>query len=434
MDIMRVGARMVLAAFMACSLVPAGYAEVSGQGCKAGAPVQAVEEGNGIAQAGNGGKEAEARPNPFRAEKGDLCMVQVTSMIEGSGEWVLTTDSEDGKKESIPKSQVFTDIGPGPASVVAGEHGIYDVLAQALIGMAPGDSGILRMKPEEQYGKHDDAMVKTFDRIKNMPKKVEMTPYAFFGKEESFPQVGKVIDLNPYFNGRIVEITANKAFLEAVPSGELRRVEEYGVTTIEEKENDYIISLDPVIGADFKLSNRVGKITSKDEKQFTVDFNHPLAGKTIKIEFQVVELRKKSELEGSEISWIKGFNEGRSARMENNKPGVFVLYAEWCGWSKRLLKETMTDIRVRRLAQDFVWTKVDCDKEKQVATEFGVEHYPVILIIGKDGELANKITGFVKADVLEKQLMMALQKDAADKQGQAKTGQGTAGEQKEPKG
>ena len=75
------------------------------------------------------------------------------------------------------------------------------------------------------------------------------------------------------------------------------------------------------------------------------------------------------------------------------------VYTDWCGWCKKLDRETYADARVRTALREFVPIKVDAEKGgRAVAEKYGVRGFPTILFVGADGRIIRKVQGYVDAD------------------------------------
>jgi thiol:disulfide interchange protein len=75
------------------------------------------------------------------------------------------------------------------------------------------------------------------------------------------------------------------------------------------------------------------------------------------------------------------------------------VYTDWCGWCKKLDRETYSDGRVRAALRDFVPIKVNAEKGgRSVAERYGVDGFPTILFVAADGRVVRKVQGYVDAD------------------------------------
>ena len=130
-----------------------------------------------------------------------------------------------------------------------------------------------------------------------------------------------------------------------------------------------------------------------------------------------------------EVNW-KGFDVALEEARTTNKHIMVDVYTDWCGWCKRLDRETYADFSVREvLAESFVSSKLKGDSKKRIrvspqTTSVGgrtllqfmnaetptmtekeltqrqlrVTGFPTILFLSADGKLITKLPGFKAAN------------------------------------
>jgi len=72
-------------------------------------------------------------------------------------------------------------------------------------------------------------------------------------------------------------------------------------------------------------------------------------------------------------------------------------YTDWCGWCKKLDKDTYSDGRVRAVAKNFVSVKIDGDKSTDLVRKYNINGYPTIMFLRPDGSEEKRIVGYVDA-------------------------------------
>jgi len=234
-----------------------------------------------------------------------------------------------------------------------------------------------------------------------------MSPEEYVGRFRSFPLVGSEVNLVPYFKARVQAVTERAATLEFIPRDGERVQEAFGAVSIGSEAEHVTITLEPALGAAFEVQDRQGRILSTDGTTFTVDFNHPAAGKPVVLDVEVVSLKKASELAGKEIPWLEDHDLGMELARASERPMVLVLYASWCSWSRKLLNEAMADLRIRALAQDFVWVKVDSDQQRELGERYGQNGFPLTVVVGPDGRVLKRLDGFKDPRSLRQELRAA---------------------------
>ena len=97
----------------------------------------------------------------------------------------------------------------------------------------------------------------------------------------------------------------------------------------------------------------------------------------------------------SSLSYTQALDEARAG----NRLVMLDVYTDWCGWCKKLDRETFADRRVREALKDFVALKVNAEKGgRAVAERYEVRGYPTILFISPDGRVVRQVRGYVNAD------------------------------------
>lgn len=73
----------------------------------------------------------------------------------------------------------------------------------------------------------------------------------------------------------------------------------------------------------------------------------------------------------------------KDGKFVGKRPVVIDFYAVWCGPCKRL--SPIMDNLAKKYAGKIDFYKVDVDKEKQLAGEYGISSIPYVLFISSDG-------------------------------------------------
>ncbi|MFH1373562.1 MAG: DUF255 domain-containing protein [bacterium] len=113
------------------------------------------------------------------------------------------------------------------------------------------------------------------------------------------------------------------------------------------------------------------------------------------------------------IDW-QAYDIGLSKAKVNNKHVFIDFTAEWCGWCKKMDRETFADPKVVDMLNEyFVPIKVDGDSkhellidgykitEKNLArNEYGVRSYPIYWVLESDGTKLTYIKGYKPVDYM----------------------------------
>jgi len=94
---------------------------------------------------------------------------------------------------------------------------------------------------------------------------------------------------------------------------------------------------------------------------------------------------------------IKNFQEFNAVQNQD-KPVLLDFYADWCGPCKALLPtvEKLAD----KYEEDFVIQKVNVDKFRELAGQFGVRSIPALFVL-KNGAVVEQFLGYKSETELE---------------------------------
>jgi len=375
----------------------------------------------GAATAGETGAQVPARTHqqagpaedPAKVQAGDIARVEYTASLE-DGALARTTLAHVAEDPSRLKAPRYEAPGVfGPEEVPAGGKGAIPGLGEAVLGMAVGERRTVTLPPEKAYGPRDPKLMARLPRAKRMPRTLDLSAPDYVARFQAFPLPGREVQLTPYFSARVVEVTERSARLEAIVENGKRFEDSFGTTVVTANDEEITLTLTPRIGAPFEMAGRTGTIAMDDGTTFFVDFNNPLAGRSIVVDVELVSLVKASTLRAEKIPWVEDQDLALAESANRDKPTVLVLYASWCGWSKKLLTETMEDPRIKAMKDRFVWAKIDSDLDKEAGKRYGQEGFPMIVLLDPKGEVVAKIDGYRDAGALAEELDKALGKRAA---------------------
>ncbi|RNC69003.1 MAG: DUF255 domain-containing protein [Desulfuromonadales bacterium] len=339
-----------------------------------------------------------------KAKAGDLVTVRYT-MATADGALVATTEAPVAADTGRQHSAAFTERSHyRPEEVVAGGEGHLPGLAQAVIGMGPGEKKHLSLIAEKAFGARDPQRIVTMATVKSLPKTVSIPAADYVKNFGALPVVGKELPVVPYFPARVTGVTEQQATLQLLARDGERFTESFGAVETRVEGETVKIRLVPTVGAPFEFRGARGTITAAGEENFTVDFNHPLADKSVVLDVEVVSMTKGETLSAVSVPWLESHDQGIDKAKQEQKPAVLVLYADWCQWCKKIFGETAVDPRIKAVADRFVWIRVNSDKEKVFKEQYGQDGYPMIVLLDRQGKVARKLDGFRDAASLREEL------------------------------
>lgn len=95
------------------------------------------------------------------------------------------------------------------------------------------------------------------------------------------------------------------------------------------------------------------------------------------------------------ISWSNSLSDGIKEAKSKQKPVMVDFYTDWCGWCKKLDKDTYSNPKVQNLAQKFICVKVNGDKFNDLVAKYAVQGYPTIIFLDPSGKEISRIVGYL---------------------------------------
>lgn len=340
------------------------------------------------------------------ARSGDLVTLNYTVTLE-DGTLVATTMEKTAKDQAVKKAAWFREPAAyAPVELVAGKQEIMPGLAEALTGMGPGERKRIVLTPDKAFGMTDPQKIKSFPCSQTFPKTIRMPADEYVKRFSSFPVMNKEVELLPYFKSRVTEVTERDVALEFQVTNGAGFNENFGSIGVSLANDKITTTLKPLVGAAFPLKDGVGVISATDGNTFTVDFNNPLAGKTIVLELETISVAPAAQ--GAPIDWIDDHDAGLARAKQEGKPVFLILHADWCGWCKKTFAEILPDPRVMALKDRFVWVRVNSDKELKYKQQYGQNGFPMMVLLDADGKVLKKIDGFREARALSEEMKAVL--------------------------
>jgi len=115
------------------------------------------------------------------------------------------------------------------------------------------------------------------------------------------------------------------------------------------------------------------------------------------------------------ITWAGNLSSALKEAKSKNKPVMADFYTDWCGWCKKLDRDTYADPEVANLSKKFICVKVNGDKYPDLVSKYGVSGYPTIIFLDPAGNKADAIVGYVNAEGMLSRMNSVLSKIPSEK-------------------
>ena len=113
--------------------------------------------------------------------------------------------------------------------------------------------------------------------------------------------------------------------------------------------------------------------------------------------------------EKERLQWMS-FDEGIATAKKSNKKVLIDVYTDWCGWCKKMDKDTYTEEKVSDyLSKNYVVIKLNAESskklsfqeksytEQELAGAFGVTGYPTTIFLSSSGGPITLVPGYSDA-------------------------------------
>ena len=108
------------------------------------------------------------------------------------------------------------------------------------------------------------------------------------------------------------------------------------------------------------------------------------------------------------VTWLS-FDDGQAAARRDHKRLLVDFMAEWCGWCKKMDQEVYSLPAVAALGRDFVFVRIDVDKQPEVARRYQVTAYPTVIVMDGEARALKTIVGYEPAPEFLKDIQAAPQ-------------------------
>ena len=95
------------------------------------------------------------------------------------------------------------------------------------------------------------------------------------------------------------------------------------------------------------------------------------------------------------IRWRESYAKALEESKRDSRPLLIDFEADWCGWCKKLDRETFGNGQVIQLVEKlFIPVRIDTDREPKLAEKFGVKGLPTILLLSPAEKELQRLSGF----------------------------------------
>lgn len=96
--------------------------------------------------------------------------------------------------------------------------------------------------------------------------------------------------------------------------------------------------------------------------------------------------------------------EARKLALATNKIIIVDFWATWCGPCKKMDKDTWSNDKVKLALDDFIFVKIDIDRERDIASKYDVNSIPNVFFLDGNGVAIHSFVGYKDANEIIKDL------------------------------
>ncbi len=227
-------------------------------------------------------------------EPGDTVTVNYVGRLEDEGVFD-TSLREVAEDPIIKKADIFKPkLVYTPLKFTAGGGMVIEGFDEAVMGMREGEEKNVALPPEKSYGPWNEELTKVYPRV-YIINVIETVKKEKFIKETGLEEFEKNTTVPwRYWRARIIAISPESIILRNEISDSTLNTE-LGVLDIEVDTGTITMTFTPVLGEEVTtLSGQFGppRFSYINDTNFIIDFNHPLAGKTLNFTIKVESIEK----------------------------------------------------------------------------------------------------------------------------------------------
>jgi thiol:disulfide interchange protein len=97
------------------------------------------------------------------------------------------------------------------------------------------------------------------------------------------------------------------------------------------------------------------------------------------------------------IHWHQDLKAAHAEALQQNKPMLLLITADWCHNSRRLRLQTLGDAELKqKISDDFIAVSLDFERDRKIAKSLDVNSVPCVIVLNPRADLLARIIGFVE--------------------------------------
>ncbi len=292
-----------------------------------------------------------------------------------------TTTVEEGNQVGVyyigklQNGTIFDQSKEGnPLTFIVGSGQMIKGFEEAVIGMKENESKNVTLNPEKAYGERD------INKVKKIPK---VSVESIFIEDVPLSNFKQIIGKDPVINEtytiqqipwpvKVVEIKNTTIKLKHEPvSGKVINIGFGEVTIVTTNETNLTLTSNPAVGTMLNTQSGVAVVSDVDNKDITLDYNHPMAGKTLNFEIKLVEIKKfdKPDVEVFVMAYCPYGTQIEKGiipvhELLKDKANISIRFVQYTMHGKNEVNENTRQYCIQKEQQDKYWGYLACFLEK----------------------------------------------------------------------
>ncbi|MDA0589959.1 MAG: DUF255 domain-containing protein [Planctomycetota bacterium] len=105
------------------------------------------------------------------------------------------------------------------------------------------------------------------------------------------------------------------------------------------------------------------------------------------------------------VAWQRDLKKAAAESERTGKPILLQVTAEWCGYCKKMLRETFPDEQLaKKINECFIPVVLDADENEEIVDAIGITAFPSTVIISPDLDVIGQVRGFHTPRSLERKI------------------------------
>lgn len=108
------------------------------------------------------------------------------------------------------------------------------------------------------------------------------------------------------------------------------------------------------------------------------------------------------------IPWTADFGKALRLAKTGDKLVMIDFYTDWCEFCKKMEMESFIDKEIVELAKKTIPVRINAEQQRQISARYGVDRFPMILFVDKNGVVVGRIDGYVKPAEFAEQMSLVV--------------------------